>query len=77
MATKTKTPPAIKVKKPEGAQALKVIPKRDGFRRAGRAFSGETVIPMSELDDDEYAQLTAEPMLVTMVVDLPAEAEQA
>lgn len=40
----TEKPP---VTKPDGAKALKVVPKIDGFRRAGRAFAGETVIPLS------------------------------
>lgn len=57
--------------KPDGAKALKVIPKIDGFRRAGRAFAGETVIPLSELTDEQFEQLTTEPQLVTMLIDLP------
>ncbi len=66
--------------KPEGdkPQALHVTPKVPGFRRAGRAFpDGETVIPIVELDDEEYVQLTTEPMLVTYVKDLPAAEPQA
>ncbi len=63
--------------KPEGgdkSQALKVVPKRAGFRRAGFAFpDGETVIPLDELTHTQYAQLTTEPMLVTHLVDLPAD----
>ena len=63
--------------KPEGGdkpQALKVVPKRAGFRRAGYAFpDGETVIPLDELSEKQYAQLTTEPMLVTHLVDLPAD----
>ncbi|GAB1832109.1 HI1506-related protein [Achromobacter xylosoxidans] len=61
------------VTKPDGAKALKVVPKTDGFRRAGRAFAGETVIPLSELTDEQFEQLTTEPQLVTMLVDLPTE----
>ncbi len=66
--------------KPESdkPQALHVTPKVPGFRRAGRAFpDGETVIPLSDLSDDEYEQLTAEPMLVTYVKDLPAAEPKA
>ena len=67
--------------KPEGGdkpQALKVVPKRAGFRRAGYAFpDGETVIPLDELTDTQYEQLTTEPMLVTHLVGLPAEGAEA
>lgn len=67
------------VAKPVGdtPQALKVVPKRAGFRRAGYAFpDGETTIPLSDLTDRQYEQLTNEPMLVTFLVDLP-EADAA
>lgn len=61
--------------KPKG---LKVIPKRDGFRRAGFAFpDGGTVIPLSELSDEQYTQLTTEPMLVTVLVDLDVVPESS
>lgn len=77
MATaKNASKPAAKssVTKPEEGdkpQGLKVVPKRAGFRRAGFAFpDGETVIPLTELSNGQFAQLSAEPMLVTMVVDL-------
>ncbi|MGY6270826.1 HI1506-related protein [Achromobacter denitrificans] len=63
--------------KPDGAKALKVIPKIDGFRRAGRAFAGETVIPLSELTDEQFEQLTTEPQLVTILIDLPGAQEQS
>lgn len=69
----TEKPP---VTKPEGAKALKVVPKVDGFRRAGRAFAGETVIPLSELTDEQFEQLTTEPQLVTMLVDLPSDSSE-
>ncbi|WP_241069557.1 HI1506-related protein [Achromobacter insuavis] len=65
------------VVKPDGAKALKVVPKVDGFRRAGRAFAGQTVIPLSELTDEQYEQLTTEPQLVTMLIDLPGEPGEA
>ncbi|CAB3851907.1 hypothetical protein LMG26842_02885 [Achromobacter dolens] len=64
------------VTKPDGAKALKVVPKVDGFRRAGRAFAGETVIPLSELTDEQFEQLTTEPQLVTMLVDLPSDSSE-
>lgn len=57
-------------------QGLKVVPKRAGFRRAGYVFAdGETVIPLDELSDEQYQQLTTEPMLVTYLVDLPQQPE--
>lgn len=69
---------AATAEKPEGSnKALKVVPKVDGFRRASRAFAGETTIPLSELTDEQYTQLTTEPMLVTAVVDLPADQADA
>ena len=43
---------------------LRVTAKRDGFRRAGRAWSGTTEVPVSELTEDQVAALKAEPMLV-------------
>lgn len=71
-AAKSKAEP---VKKPDGdvAKALKVIPKRAGFRRAGYVFpDGETVIPLADMTDKQYEQLTNEPMLVTVLIDAPA-----
>lgn len=52
-------------------QGLKVVPKRAGFRRAGYAFpDGETTIPLADITEDQYNLLIAEPMLITMLVDL-------
>lgn len=89
MAT-TKTPAkraakaqaAAPVTKPatDKPQGLKVVPKRAGFRRAGYGFDDPngTVIPLDDLDDQQYEALTTEPALVTHLVDLPAEsADQA
>ena len=63
------------VTKPDGErQALKVVPKRAGFRRAGYAFpDGETIIPLDELTDTQYEQLTTEPLLVTQLLEVPEE----
>ncbi|GKS87152.1 hypothetical protein AVMA1855_23390 [Acidovorax sp. SUPP1855] len=56
-------------------KALVVVPKRAGFRRAGYAFpDGETTIPMKDLKGEQYLLLIREPMLVTYMVDLPADA---
>jgi hypothetical protein len=66
MGTKDKKPGG-----PEG-KGLKVVPKRDGFRRAGHVFSGEgKVIPYADLDADQVALLKGDPMLVVVEVDLP------
>ncbi|GKT18556.1 hypothetical protein AVHY2522_19255 [Acidovorax sp. SUPP2522] len=68
------------VTKPESAtgKGLAVTPKVGGFRRAGYAFpDGETVIPLDDLDDRQYAQLTTEPMLVTYLKDLEASPDTA
>lgn len=77
MATAAKKTPATPAKpKPtaDKAQALRVIAKRDGFRRAGRTFSGEaTFILLEDLTEDEYEQLITEPMLVVDLVDAPAD----
>jgi hypothetical protein len=60
---------------PDGAtrQVLQVIAKRDGFRRAGRAWSGTTTVPLDELTEEQFKQLTTEPMLVTMLLEVPAD----
>ena len=61
-------------------KGLRVVAKKDGFRRAGRVFTGDAqVIPYEDLTAEEVEQLTTESMLVVMEVDLPkaAEAETA
>jgi hypothetical protein len=63
-------------KKPGGptGKGLKVVPKRDGFRRAGHVFSGEgKTIAYADLTVGQVEQLKGEPMLVVMEVDLPRE----
>lgn len=70
MATKSTKAPAA-----SDAQtgALKVIAKRDGFRRGGREWSGTTIVPLSELTEQQIEQIEAEPMLVTQRVDAADE----
>ena len=71
----TAAPEKAMATKPTGdkPQGLKVVPKRAGFRRAGYAFpDGPTTIPLSDITEEQYNALIAEPMLVTMLVDLPA-----
>ncbi len=60
----------------EGAkrQLLQVIAKRDGFRRAGREWHGTSTVALDELTEEQRQQLATEPMLVTQLVDAPADA---
>lgn len=49
----------------ESVQVLRVIAKREGFRRAGMTFGSEsTRLVVSDLTAEQIAQLKAEPMLV-------------
>lgn len=74
MATIKKTAPARKAPRERAATAaLRVFAKQDGFRRAGRAWSGETVVPLSELTDEQIEQLENEPKLVVIETELQAE----
>lgn len=77
---KTVAPKAKVVHKPAGpiTEAIKVVPKRAGFRRAGYAFpeQGQT-IPLSELTSEQLEQLENEPMLVTTRVQVGTSAEVA
>ena len=69
-----KKPPQQKAK-PAGksTEAIKVIPKRAGFRRAGYAFPEEGLtIRLSELNDKQLEQLENEPMLVVMRMEVEA-----
>lgn len=68
---------ATKNTKSAGAvRAIKVIPKRAGFRRAGREFpDGATTIPLSDLSEEQYEQLINEPMLVVLHTEIPATPE--
>lgn len=59
-------------------KGLKVIARRDSFRRCGRVFGGEAVvIPLSDLTEEQVEQLKAEPLLVCQEVDIePPAAEE-
>ena len=39
---------------------IRVIAKKDGFRRAGRAWSGTAEVPASEFSKEQIEQLQAE-----------------
>jgi len=48
----------------DAKSVLNVTTKRDGFRRAGRAWSGTTKVLKGELTDEQIAQLKADPMFI-------------
>lgn len=54
---------------------LKITSRSEnGFRRCGRAFGPDgTVVPMSELTEDEVETLKAERQLVVVEVEIKAE----
>lgn len=59
-----KPEPADATAEPDKAKALRITSAREGFRRAGRAWSTTpTEVPVSELTDEQVAMLMAEPML--------------
>lgn len=65
-------------KSTDKATHLAVRALRDGFRRAGRAWSKEeTTVPLAEIDEAQVAALEAEPLLVvkrvTIVEEKPAK----
>lgn len=43
---------------------IRVISTKTGFRRAGRAWTGTTELPASDLTKQQIEQLQAEPLLV-------------
>lgn len=64
--------PAVKTVK-----GLRVQSTVDGFRRAGRPWSRESVdVPLSEFNKDQIDQLRAEKMLVVVDVDIEIPAEE-
>lgn len=64
----TNHPKATKTEK-----ALSVQASRDGFRRAGRAWSKEeTVVPLNELTEEQIEQLKDEPALTVTEVEIDA-----
>jgi len=55
-------------------KGLKIVSRSlQGFRRCGREWTAEgTTVPLSELSEDEVAQLRAEPQLVVVDVEIKA-----
>lgn len=52
------------------SKGLEVTAKRDGFRRAGREWSGTTTISLAELTDADVEALKGETMLLVREVDI-------
>lgn len=58
-------------------KALRVLARRDGFRRAGREFGhNPTDIPLSELNKAQIEQLKGDPSLLCVEVDIADETEE-
>lgn len=54
--------------------ALSVVAAREGFRRAGRAWSKECiVVPLSELTEEQIEQIKNESVLTVTEVEIPAQ----
>ena len=59
-------------------KGMRIISRPPSFRRAGRVFTSEpTVIPLSELTEEEGQALINEPNLVCTPVDIPPPADDA
>lgn len=58
-------------------RALRIVAKRDGFRRAGREWNGVTHVSLSDITSEQREQLEAEPMLIVDEVDTPKAEESA
>jgi hypothetical protein len=51
--------------------ALSVTCSRDGFRRGGRAWpKGETVVKLSDLNDEQIAQIKGEALLTVAEIEV-------
>jgi len=61
------------------ATALKIIAKRNGFRRAGYEFSDtqETIIPTDDLKKDQIEALKSESNLLVSEIELSNKAAKA
>lgn len=75
MATSPKKAAALKAR-PTG-KGLRVLAKREGFRRAGFCFGSAPVdVALSDITEEQEALLRDEPMLLLVDIDLPdAQAE--
>lgn len=58
----------------EDTRGLEVISTRDGFRRAGFAWSREAqTVPLSALTEEQIEQLKNEPMLTVREIEITIE----
>lgn len=70
-ASSGQSPAEDKPPVPTKAPALKIVCARDGFRRAGIAFSKQpTIIKRSHLTKTQIEQLKAEPLLTVTEVEI-------
>ncbi len=53
-------------KKRQTVKGLRVVAKSDGFRRAGREWTGSTDVPLSDFTGAQIEQLRREPQLVVV-----------
>ena len=68
----TGAPAAEPTQEQAAAGSLRITSAREGFRRAGRAWSATpTEVPLADLTAEQVAMLMAEPMLT--VVDVRPE----
>lgn len=73
----TKNPAPAKVER-DPTKGLRIVAKREGFRRAGFVFGTQAeTIALTDLDEDQEAALRKEPMLVVVDIDLPTPQEPA
>lgn len=66
--------PATKPAAGPADRGLRIVSRPPRFLRCGREFGPEPrTIPLSELTDEEVERLKAEPLLVVIEVDIPAQ----
>ncbi len=58
-------------------RSLRIVAKKDGFRRAGREWTGTTFVKLSDISPETREQLEAETMLIVDEVDTPKAEEPA
>lgn len=67
----TKNPAPAKVER-DPSKGLRIVAKREGFRRAGFVFGTQAeTIALTDLDEDQEAALRKEFMLVVVDIALP------
>jgi hypothetical protein len=57
-------------------KGLKVVSRPASFRRGGQTFTAEArIVPLSDLTEEQAAQIVEDPNLVVQLVDIPPPAE--